>query len=142
MPVQTRRIINIRLQTCRSFWKRCSIATKKRFGVDITTDEVMSVYGSQEAMAHIGLTLCDPGDLILVPNPGYPMFEMSGIMAHAEIGYYTIEEKNGYLPDLESIPEDMLRRARYMIVSYPLNPVCVCAPDEFYERLIAFAKGK
>ena len=68
------------------------------------------------------------------------MFEMSGIMAHAEIGYYTIEEKNGYLPDLESIPEDMLRRARYMIVSYPLNPVCVCAPDEFYERLIAFAK--
>lgn len=113
---------------------------EKRFGVHVETDEIMSVYGSQEAMAHIGLTLCDPGDLILVPNPGYPMFEMSGIMAHAEIGYYTIEEKNGYLPDLESIPEDMLRRARYMIVSYPLNPVCVCAPNEFYERLIAFAK--
>lgn len=113
---------------------------EKRFGVHVETDEIMSVYGSQEAMAHIGLTLCDPGDLILVPNPGYPMFEMSGIMAHAEIGYYTIEEKNGYLPDLESIPEEMLRRARYMIVSYPLNPVCVCAPDEFYERLIAFAK--
>ena len=113
---------------------------EKRFGVHVETDEIMSVYGSQEAMAHIGLTLCNPGDLILVPNPGYPMFEMSGIMAHAEIGYYTIEEKNGYLPDLESIPEDMLRRARYMIVSYPLNPVCVCAPDEFYERLIAFAK--
>ena len=113
---------------------------EKRFGVHVETDEIMSVYGSQEAMAHIGLTLCDPGDLILVPNPGYPMFEMSGIMAHAEIGYYTIEEKNGYLPDLESIPEDMLSRARYMIVSYPLNPVCVCAPDEFYERLIAFAK--
>lgn len=113
---------------------------EKRFGVHVETDEIMSVYGSQEAMAHIGLTLCDPGDLILVPNPGYPMFEMSGIMAHAEVGYYTIEEKNGYLPDLESIPEDMLSRARYMIVSYPLNPVCVCAPDEFYERLIAFAK--
>lgn len=113
---------------------------EKRFGVHVETDEILSVYGSQEAMAHIGLTLCDPGDLILVPNPGYPMFEMSGIMAHAKIGYYTIEEKNGYLPDLESIPEDMLRRARYMIVSYPLNPVCVCAPDEFYERLIAFAK--
>ena len=113
---------------------------EKRFGVHVETDEILSVYGSQEAMAHIGLTLCNPGDLILVPNPGYPMFEMSGIMAHAEIGYYTIEEKNGYLPDLESIPEDMLRRARYMIVSYPLNPVCVCAPDEFYERLIAFAK--
>lgn len=113
---------------------------EKRFGVHVETDEIMSVYGSQEAMAHIGLTLCNPGDLILVPNPGYPMFEMSGIMAHAEIGYYTIEEKNGYLPDLDSIPEETRKRAKYMIVSYPLNPVCVCAPDDFYEELIRFAK--
>ena len=113
---------------------------EKRFGVHVETDEIMSVYGSQEAMAHIGLTLCNPGDLILVPNPSYPMFEMSGIMAHAEIGYYTIEEKNGYLPDLDSIPKETLNRAKYMIVSYPLNPVCVCAPDDFYERLIRFAK--
>ena len=113
---------------------------EKRFGVHVETDEIMSVYGSQEAMAHIGLTLCNPGDLILVPNPGYPMFEMSGIMAHAEIGYYTIEEKNGYLPDLDSIPEETRKRAKYMLVSYPLNPVCVCAPDDFYEKLIRFAK--
>ncbi len=113
---------------------------EKRFGVHVETDEIMSVYGSQEAMAHIGLTLCNSGDLILVPNPGYPMFEMSGIMAHAEIGYYTIEEKNGYLPDLDSIPEETRKRAKYMIVSYPLNPVCVCAPDNFYEKLIRFAK--
>ena len=113
---------------------------EKRFGVHVETDEIMSVYGSQEAMAHIGLTLCNLGDLILVPNPGYPMFEMSGIMAHAEIGYYTIEEKNGYLPDLDSIPEETRKRAKYMIVSYPLNPVCVCAPDDFYEKLIRFAK--
>ncbi len=113
---------------------------EKRFGVHIGTDEVMSVYGSQEAMAHIGMVFCDPGDVILVPNPGYPMFEMSGIMAKADVQYYNIEEKNGYLPDLDSIPEAVLKRTKYMIVSYPLNPVCVCAPDEFYERLIAFAK--
>lgn len=113
---------------------------EKRFGVDISTDEVMSVYGSQEAMAHIGMVFCDPGDVILVPNPGYPMFEMSGIMAKADVQYYSIEEKNGYLPDLESIPEETLKRTKYMIVSYPLNPVCVCAPDEFYVKLIAFAK--
>lgn len=112
----------------------------KRFGVHIGTDEIMSVYGSQEAMAHIGFVFCDPGDVILVPNPGYPMFEMSGIMAGAQVEYYDIEEKNGYLPDLDSIPEETLKRTKYMIVSYPLNPVCVCAPDEFYERLIAFAK--
>lgn len=113
---------------------------EKRFGVHIGTDEVMSVYGSQEAMAHIGMVFCDPGDVILVPNPGYPMFEMSGIMAKADVQYYNIEEKNGYLPDLDSIPEAVLKRTKYMIVSYPLNPVCVCAPDEFYERLVAFAK--
>ena len=113
---------------------------EKRFGVHISTDEVMSVYGSQEAMAHIGMVFCDPGDVILVPNPGYPMFEMSGIMAKADVQYYSIEEKNGYLPDLESIPEETLKRTKYMIVSYPLNPVCVCAPDEFYVKLIACAK--
>ena len=98
------------------------------------------MYGSQEAMAHIGMVFCNPGDVILVPNPGYPMFEMSGIMAHADVRYYTIEEKNGYLPDLDSIPEETLIKTKFMIVSYPLNPVGVCAPDEFYPKLIAFAK--
>lgn len=113
---------------------------KKRFQVDLAEDEIMSVYGTQEGMAHIGLVFCNPGDTILVPNPGYPLFEMSGIMAGARIETYKIEEKNGYLPDLRSIPEDVLNRTRYMVVSYPLNPVCVCAPDAFYEELIAFAK--
>mgnify|MGYP005804793161 CR=1 FL=1 len=65
---------------------------EKRFGVQVETDEIMSVYGSQEAMAHIGLTLCNPGDLILVPNPVYPMFEMIGIMAHAAFRYPSIEQ--------------------------------------------------
>lgn len=113
---------------------------KKRFGVRVETDEIMSVYGSQECMAHIGMVFCNPGDTILVPNPGYPMFEMSGIMAKANLEYYTIKEENGYLPDLDHIPEETLKRAKYMIVSYPLNPVCVCAPDEFYPKLIDFAK--
>ena len=67
---------------------------------------------------------------------------MSGIMAKADVQYYTIEEKNGYLPDFDSIPAETLKKTKYMIVSYPLNPVCVCAPDEFYEKLIAFAKKK
>lgn len=113
---------------------------EKRFGVRVETDEIMSVYGSQECMAHIGMVFCNQGDTILVPNPGYPMFEMSGIMAKANLEYYTIKEENGYLPDLDHIPEETLKRAKYMIVSYPLNPVCVCAPDEFYPKLIDFAK--
>ena len=113
---------------------------RHRFGVELEEDEIMSVYGSQECMAHIGMVFCNPGDTMLVPNPGYPMFDMSGVMAKANVEYYTIKEENGYLPDLEHISEDVLKRAKYMIVSYPLNPVCVCAPDEFYPELIAFAK--
>ena len=61
-------------------------------------------------------------------------------MAGARVQTYPIEEKNGYLPQLSEIPEDVLEQAKYMIVSYPLNPVCVCAPDTFYPELIAFAK--
>ncbi len=113
---------------------------KKRFGVELEKEEITSVYGTQEGMAHIGMVLCNPGDMILVPDPGYPLFEMSGIMAGARVQTYPIEEKNGYLPQLSEIPEDVLEQAKYMIVSYPLNPVCVCAPDTFYPELIAFAK--
>lgn len=113
---------------------------RKRFGVELKSDEIMSVYGSQEGMAHIGLALCNPGDTILVPDPGYPLFAMSGVMAGAKVETYSITEENDYLPDLDGIPEEVLRRTKYMIVSYPLNPVCVCAPDSFYEKLIAFAK--
>ena len=113
---------------------------KRCFDVNVEKDEITSVNGSQEGMAHIGMVLCNPGDTILVPNPGYPLFETSGMMADAKIEYYPIKEENGYLPDLDAIPEEILARTKYMIVSYPLNPVCVCAPDEFYERLIIFAK--
>lgn len=113
---------------------------RHRFGVEVEKDEIAAIYGSQEGMAHIGMVFCNPGDTILVPNPGYPLFEMSGIMADADIAYYTIREENGYLPDLDGIPAEVRKRAKYMIVSYPLNPVCVCAPDDFYDRLIAFAK--
>ena len=113
---------------------------KRRFGVSIEPEEIMTINGSQEGMAHIAWALCNPGDVVLTPNPGYPMFEMSGVLAKANVEYYTIEEENGYLPDLDSIPEDVLKKTKYMIVSYPLNPVCVCAPDAFYEKLIAFAK--
>ena len=74
-----------------------------RFGVEIQTDEIMSVYGSQEGMAHIGMALCDPGDTILVPNPGYPLFEMSGIMAGANVEYYEIREENEIYGSLLSV---------------------------------------
>lgn len=112
---------------------------EKRYGVALETDEIMSVYGSQEGIAHICLTLCNAGDVVLVPNPGYPIFGIGPSLAGAEIATYDLTEDNHYLPDLDGMDEKLLARAKCMIVSYPLNPVCKAAPDDFYERLIPWA---
>ncbi len=113
---------------------------RRRYGVELARDEIMTVYGSQEGLTHIGLAVCDPGDAVLVPNPGYPIFEMGPFLCGAKPVYYDLLPENGYLPDLDAIDPDTARAAKMMVVSYPANPVCVAAPDWFYEKLIAFAK--
>ncbi len=113
---------------------------KRRYAVELEPDEIMSVNGSQEGIAHVALPLCDPGDLVLCPNPGYPIFEIGPWLCGAEIAYYDLLEKNHYLPDLSAIPEEIAHRAKMMVVSYPANPVCVTAPRSFYEELVAFAQ--
>ena len=113
---------------------------RRRYGVELAEDELMAVYGSQEGLTHIGLALCDPGDVVLVPDPGYPIFEIGPFLSGARIVHYPLRRENGYLPDLSAIPAETARAARFMVVSYPANPVCVTAPDAFYEELIAFAE--
>lgn len=113
---------------------------QNRYGVVLLPEEIMSVYGSQEGIAHIALSLCDPGDTVLVPNPGYPIFEIGPSLAGARIETYDLTEANGYLPELEKIPLPELGRVRVMIVSYPLNPICKTAPYSFYEELVQWAK--
>ena len=112
----------------------------RRYGVELKMDEMMSIYGSQEGMAHIAWALCDPGDLVLVPNPGYPIFKTGPQLCGARTWEYPLLAENNYLPQLDQIPEEVRREARYMVVSYPGNPLCKAAPDAFYEELIAFAK--
>lgn len=113
---------------------------EKRYQVELAKDEIMSVYGSQEGIAHICLSLCSEGDVVLVPNPGYPIFNIGPFLAGAEVVTYDLTEENHYLPELDKIDEKILAKAKCMIVSYPLNPVCKTAPQEFYEKLIAWAK--
>ncbi len=113
---------------------------QERFGVELAPEEIMSIYGSQEGMAHIGWVLCNPGDLVLVPNPGYPIFKNGPLLCGAQVYEYPLLEKNQYLPKLDEIPEDVAERAKFMVVNYPGNPLCKTAPDSFYEELIAFAK--
>lgn len=110
------------------------------YGVILQDNEMMSVYGSQEGLTHIGLALCDPDDIVLVPNPGYPIFEMGPMLCGAKIKYYELLPENGYLPDLDAIDSELAQAAKMMIVSYPLNPLGVAAPRSFYDKLIAFAR--
>ena len=113
---------------------------RRRYQVELARDEIMAVYGSQEGLHHIALALCDPGDVVLAPNPGYPIFSMGPYLCGAQVETYPLLPENGYLPDLATIDPALARRAKMMVVSYPLNPVAVTAPRAFYEDLVAFAQ--
>ena len=113
---------------------------KNRFGVTLDENEIMTVYGSQEGMAHLGWALCDPGDVVLVPNPGYPIFSIGPMFCDARIVEYPIYPEDNYMLKFENIPEEIAKKAKLIVVSYPLNPVCAVADDAFYKALIAFAK--
>ena len=113
---------------------------KNRFDVTLDENEIMTVYGSQEGMAHLGWALCDPGDIVLVPNPGYPIFSIGPMFCDARIVEYPIYPEDNYMLKFENIPEEIAKKAKLIVVSYPLNPVCAVADDAFYKELIAFAK--
>jgi len=113
---------------------------KRRFNVTLDRNSVMSVSGSQEGIAHISFALCNPGDLILVPDPGYPIFCDGPLLAGAKLFKYPLLKENNFIIDLQEIPSEIVRKAKAMIVSYPLNPIGVTAPDEFYEDLVKFAR--
>ena len=113
---------------------------KKRFGVTLSPDQIQSCNGTQEGMGHIGLVLANEGDTVLLPTPCYPVFITSVKMCGAEPWYYPMTAENGFLPKVSDIPEDVARRARYMVVSLPSNPMGSVGTPEVYEEIIAFAK--
>ncbi|MDD4688715.1 MAG: aminotransferase class I/II-fold pyridoxal phosphate-dependent enzyme [Eubacteriales bacterium] len=113
---------------------------KERYGVDISPDEITSVNGSQEGMCHIGMTLCNRGDVVLLPDPGYPAFEAGAFFGDANIVYYPIIKENDFLLKIEDIDEEILKKTKYIVVSYPSNPVGAVAPKEMYVKLIEYAK--
>ena len=113
---------------------------KRRFGVDITPDQVASCNGSQEGCGHIGMVLCDEGDTVLLPNPCYPVFIAGAKLAGAKPYFYPLVKEHGFLPYVADIPKDVARKAKYMIVSLPANPVGSVGNPALYEELVAFAK--
>ena len=114
---------------------------KRRFNVDtITPDEVMSFSGSQDGIGHLGLALCNDGDLVLLPDPCYPVFMTGSKLGGAEAWYYKLTKENHFLPDVTSIPENVARRAKLMLVSLPANPVGSIGTPELYAEIVNFCR--
>lgn len=113
----------------------------KRYDVALDpVNEILSLQGSQEGLAHIALAVCDPGDIVMIPSPCYPIFANGPRIAGAQIYEMPMLKEFDYLIQFDKIPEDIAKKAKMMIISYPNNPTGATAPDWFYEELIAFAK--
>jgi len=114
---------------------------KRRFDVDFDPEkEAVISIGSKEGLGHIALCFIDPGDVALVPDPGYPVYAVGTMFAGGEAYYLPLREENGFLPDLEAVPGEVLRRARVLWLNYPNNPTGAVADIEFFQRAVAFAR--
>lgn len=123
------------LQTAIAAWY------ERRYQVSLDGQkEILTLQGSQEALANIALTICDPGDYVLVPDPYYPIFADGPRLAGAKVWFMPMREENDFLIRFDEIPQEIAEKASLMIVSYPNNPTGATADDRFYEELIAFAR--
>lgn len=113
---------------------------QRRYNVNLNNDEICSLLGSQEGLSHLGMTLIDENDIVLVPNPSYPIFKDGPLIAGAKIVEMPLLKENDYLIDFSKIDKNIAKKAKFMVVSYPNNPTCGVANDEFYLNLIKFAK--
>ena len=124
-----------------NFRKACAEWYLERFGVLLDPEtEVLPLMGSQDGLAHIFLAYIDPGDLALIPDPGYPIYTAGLMLAGGEKVAMPLLEENGFLPDLKQINPDLARKAKLMFLNYPNNPTAAVAPLSFFEDVVEFAK--
>ena len=113
---------------------------KRRFGVSLdTADEVLALIGSKEGIGHVPLAFVDPGDVVLVPSPGYPVYPVGTSFAGGTSYMMPLTKANHFLPDLQAIPRDVARKAKLMFLNYPNNPTSVTAGRDFFTRVVEFA---
>jgi LL-diaminopimelate aminotransferase len=111
----------------------------RRFGVTLDQDtEVQPLVGSKEGIFHLPVAFVDPGDIALVPDPGYPVYETGTLMAGGEPALLALTPDNDFLPDLTTIPEDVVARARVLWLNYPSNPTAACAELSFFQEAVDF----
>ena len=122
---------------------RQAIATyyHNRFQVELNPEkEVLGLIGSKEGLFNVQQVLLNPGDVSLVPDPGYPVYTSGAIIAGAEVHFLPLLKENGFLPDLTSIPEAIVKRARLMWLNYPNNPTGAIASLEYFTRVVEFGR--
>ncbi|MBN2031691.1 MAG: LL-diaminopimelate aminotransferase [Deltaproteobacteria bacterium] len=114
---------------------------KSRFNVDLDPEkEVLALIGSKEGIAHVPLAFINPGDISLVPSPGYPVYNTATIFAGGESFFLPLTEEGKFLPDLEGIPAQVAQRAKLLFLNYPNNPTAAVADEEFFDKVVAFAQ--
>ncbi len=114
---------------------------EQRFGVKLDPEkEVLSLIGSKEGIGHIPLAFVNPGDVVLVPDPGYPVYHAGTLFAGGESYPMPLLKSNGFLPDLAAIPREVIKRTKMMFLNYPNNPTAAVAPKEFFQQVVAFAQ--
>ncbi len=104
--------------------------------------EVISLIGSKEGIAHLPLAFVNDGDYVLVPDPGYPVYYSSTLLADGIPYRVPLKKENGFLPDLESIPDDVAKKAKIMFLNYPNNPTTAVAEKDFIKEAIEFCKDR
>ena len=113
---------------------------KKRFNVSLNPQsEVLSLIGSKEGIGHIPLAFINPGDVVLVPSPGYPVYPVATLFAGGKVHIMPLVKKNNFLPDLKAIPVSILKKTKLMFINYPNNPTAAVADRGFYKDVINFA---
>jgi LL-diaminopimelate aminotransferase len=116
---------------------------RDRFGVELDPEsEIVPALGGKEAVGHVGLVLLDPGGLCLSPDPGYPPYTSGPLFAGAEVHYLPLEEANGFLPDLEAVPDDVAARANVLFLNYPNNPTGAVVEPGYFERAVELARRR
>ncbi len=114
---------------------------ERRFGLSFDPNkEVLPLIGSKEGIGHIAFCFIGNGDVALVPDPGYPVYSVSTMLADGEPYYLPLKEGNNWLPDLDAIPKNVLEKARLLWINYPNNPTAAVADLEFFNRIVQFAK--
>ena len=114
---------------------------RERFGVELDpASEVVPALGGKEAVGHIAMALLDPGDVCLSPDPGYPPYTSGPLFAGAEVHYLPLRAEQGFLPDLDAIPVEVLARANVLFLDYPNNPTGAVVEPGYFERAIELAR--